>query len=275
MVVVRARFGRQAVPFAIQIQREVVQGRRLVDVRSLFLHHEVLLQRLQELLRRQSVQVLHHPVVVDDGELLGRETHRHEVIVFLIAPVVRILGRLFSPHQCRCRTPVMSVGNVERRHLLERLRDCGDVLVVVNHPELMAEAVVGCHEIIHRLLCRIFRHHRIEHLAFRVSEEHRFDVRIVHPHMLHAVLFLVASRQLMLLDYSVHVIGHVSPHHQAILRLAVHGLGINIITRLVVLHQPALFLEHPEIRYRLVVHPRVVLVGTFREVNLRLDDVIQ
>ena len=139
----------------------------------------------------------------------------------------------------------------------------------------MAEAVVRCHEIIHRLLCRIFRHHRIEHLAFRISEEHRFDVRIVHPHMLHTVFLLVAARQLMLLDYSVHVVGHVSPHHQTILRFAVHGLGINIITRLVVLHQPALFLEHPEVLHRLVVHPRVVLVGTFREVNLRLDDVIQ
>ena len=28
--------------------------------------------------------------------------------------------------------------------------------------------------------------------------------------------------------------------HQSILRLAVHGLGINIVTRFVVLHQPAL-----------------------------------
>ena len=92
--------------------------------------------------------------------------------------------------------------------------------------------------------------------------------------MLHAVLLLVTARQLMLLDHPVHVVGHVSSYHQSILRLAVHGLGINIVTRLVVLHQPALFLEHPEVRYRLVVHTRIMLVRPFRKINFRLDDVV-
>ena len=252
-----------------------MQGCRLVDVRTLFFHYEVLLQRFQERLRSQSVQILHHPVVVDDSKLLGRETYRHEVVVFLVAPMVRILSRLFSTHQCRCRTTVMTVGNVKRRHFLERLCHCLNVLVVVNHPELMAEAVIRCYKVVHRLLSRIFRHYGIQRLVFRISKEHRFDVRIVHPYMLHTVLLLVTARQLMLLDHPVHIVRHVSSYHQSILRLAVHGLGINIVTRFVVLHQPALFLEHPEIRYRLVVHTRIMLVRSLRKVNLRLDDVIQ
>ena len=76
-----------------------MQGRRLVDVRALLLHHEVLLQRFQEFLRRESVQVFYHPVVVDDGELLGRETYRHEVVVFLVAPMIRVLGGLLRTYQ--------------------------------------------------------------------------------------------------------------------------------------------------------------------------------
>ena len=211
--------------------------------------------------------------VVDDSKLLGRETDCHEVVVFLVAPMVRIMSRLFSTHQCRCRTTVMTVGNVKRRHFLERLCHRLNVLVVVNHPELMAEAVIWCHKVIYRLLSRIFRHYGIQRLVFRISKEHRFDVRIVHP--FHAVLLLVTARQLMLLNHPVHIVGHVSSYHQSVLRLAVHGLGVDVITRLFVLHQPSLFLKHPEVRYRLVVHTWVVLIRTLRKVNLRLDDVIQ
>ena len=93
--------------------------------------------------------------------------------------------------------------------------------------------------------------------------------------MLHTVLLLVTARQLMLLNHPVHVVGYISSYHQTILRLAVHSLGINIITRFVVLHQPAFFLEHSEIRYRLIVHTRIMFVCSLREVNLRFNDVIQ
>ena len=41
----------------------------LIDFRTLILNDEILVQRLQELLRTETVQVFHHAVIIQDGEL--------------------------------------------------------------------------------------------------------------------------------------------------------------------------------------------------------------
>ena len=41
----------------------------LVDLSTLILYDEVHMQGSQEFLRRHSVEILHHSVVVEDGEL--------------------------------------------------------------------------------------------------------------------------------------------------------------------------------------------------------------
>ena len=79
----------------------------------------------------------------------------------------------------------------------------------------------------------------------------------------------------MLLDHAIHVVGHVGTDHQSILGLAVHGLRIDVIAFLLVLHQPALLLEQLEVLCRLQIDSGIMLICPHRKINLRLNDMIE
>ena len=139
----------------------------------------------------------------------------------------------------------------------------------------MAEAVDGCDEVVLRRCCCDAGDERIEHGIVGVGEEDRLEVRVVDADVLHAVLFLVAARQLVLLDDAVHVVLNSSSHNKTELRLAVHRLRIDVIHLLAVLLEPALVLELLEVLGSLLIDARVVLACANGEVYLRLDDVIK
>ena len=94
----------------------------------------------------------------------------------------------------------------------------------------MTETVYRGNEVILRLGGSIAHDELVQHLIVGIGEEYRLDIGIVHTHMLHAVLFLVATGQLMLFDVSLLVVVGMGTHHQTILCFPVHGLRINIIT---------------------------------------------
>ena len=52
IVVIGARLGRQAIPLAVQVEGEIVQARRFIDVCTFFFNDEVLAHRFEELRRR-------------------------------------------------------------------------------------------------------------------------------------------------------------------------------------------------------------------------------
>ena len=79
----------------------------------------------------------------------------------------------------------------------------------------------------------------------------------------------------MFLDYAVHVVGHVSPYHDAILGLTLHGLGVYVVMFCSVLYQPAVFLELLKLLLGTLIYPRVIFRNTRLKINLGLDDVIQ
>ena len=79
----------------------------------------------------------------------------------------------------------------------------------------------------------------------------------------------------MLLDAALHIVVDPCAYDEAILRAAVHGLGIDVIFLLVILHEPPLLLEIVEILHGLVVDGGVMLVETGSEVDFGLDDVIE
>ena len=166
------------------------------------------------------------------------------------------------------------VGNIQGRHFAEQFRDAGNISRLVNDPERMAETVVFRDEVIFRIAGCIFGDNLVQFGIVGISKEHRFDIGIIHPDMLHAVLLLVTPCQLMLLDNAIHIIGHIRTDNQAVLCLAVHGLGIHIVTFLLILHQPALFLEHPEIGGSFQINGRIVFIRPDRKVDLRFDDMI-
>ena len=139
----------------------------------------------------------------------------------------------------------------------------------------MAEAVDGRNEVVLGRCCCDAAHECIEHGIVGISEEDRLEVRVVDADMLHAVLFLVATRQLVLLDDAVHVVLNSRSHNKTELRLAVHRLRIDVVHLLAVLLEPALVLELLEVLGSLLIDARVVLACADREVNLGLDDVIK
>ena len=79
----------------------------------------------------------------------------------------------------------------------------------------------------------------------------------------------------MLLDDSVHVVIHVGTHHQSVLCLALHGLGIDVVVVLLVLDEPSLFLELAEVLGGFLVDARVIFAGSLGEINLGFDDMVE
>ena len=238
-------------------------------------HLEILLQRLQEFLRREAVQVLDHAVVVDDGELALREAHGHEVVVFLVAGVVRVLGPLLGAHAGGRGGAVVAVGHVERIDLGgEDLRDPGDRGVVVNHPEGVRELVL-VHELVLGFARGGFCDDGGEFRVVLEGEEDGLDVRILDADMDHAVVFLVLAGQFVLLDLAGGVVVGVGAQDEAVLGPFAHGLGVDIVLLLVVLDEPAFLPPLLEIGDGLVIGGLGVLIGDGVEVDFRLGDVQQ
>ena len=170
---------------------------------------------------------------------------------------------------------MVAIGNIERGHLGKLVGDGLHVLVVVDHPELMTESVDGSNEIVLRLGSGISHDQLIEYRIVGIGEEYRLDVGIVHTDMLHAVFFLIATRELVLLDAAGHIVVGMGTYHETVLRLAIHRLRINIIMFARILNEPALILELLEVLSSLFVHTGVVLGGAYGEVDLGLDDVVE
>ena len=189
--------------------------------------------------------------------------------------MMRILLCLLSPHKSCCRRTVVTIGDIETWHLGELCRDGCDVLVVAHDPELMTEAIDRCDEIILRSGCCIAHQEFVEHGIVRICEEDRFDVGIAYTHVLHAVFLLVTASQLMLLDDSREIVVDVCAHHKTILRLAVHGLRIDVILLLVILLQPSFVLELLEVLGSTLIDTRIVLRRAWLKVDFRFDDMIK
>ena len=144
-----------------------MQPAGLVDLRTFFLYLKVFCEGFQKLFLCQSVQILHHTVVVDDLELAVREGHCHEVIVFLFAVVVRVLSLLLCADKgCSSRT-VVTVSYIEGRDSFKYLGDAVDVLLTVDDPEMMAESVL-CDKVIFGLLSNISAYDAVYFLVVRI-----------------------------------------------------------------------------------------------------------
>ncbi len=139
---------------------------------------------------------------------------------------------------------------------------------------MVAEAVGGS-EVVFGFVLGYFVDYLLKHSVVGERKEYRLNVGIVDADMLHAVLFFVATCELMLLDASFHVVGYICSDHYAVLGAAVHGLCIYVVVLVVVLHEPSVLLECVEVFYSFVVHLGIVLIGARGKVDLRLDDVVE
>ena len=93
----------------------------------------------------------------------------------------------------------MSVGHIEGIHAaVEGGADTADQCVVVNHPEVVTEAVFG-HEVIFGLACGDAAYDLIELSVVTEGEEHRFYVGILDADMYHPVILLVLAGEFVFL----------------------------------------------------------------------------
>ena len=91
--------------------------------------------------------------------------------------------------------------------------------------------------------------------------------------MYHAVLFLVLSCELVLLDLTFSIVISMSADNESVLCAAVHCLCIYIIVWLLVLYKPTFLLPAFEVLYSFVICRLTVLVNDRVEVNFRLCNV--
>ena len=139
---------------------------------------------------------------------------------------------------------------------------------------MVAEAVGGG-EVVFRLAGGHGAYHFFECLVVGEGEEHRLDVGVVDADVLHAVFFLVAAGKLVLFDAAFHIVVNERCYHDAVLCAAVHGLGVDVVVFLLVLHQPAVAAECGEVLHGFVVDLGGVFVGTRGEVYFRLYDMVK
>ena len=139
----------------------------------------------------------------------------------------------------------------------------------------MSKTIPRSDEVINRLFGSVFPNDCIQFRIIGIGKEYRFDIRIVHTNVLHTVFFLITTGKLMLLDDTVHIVRNISAYYQSILSFPVHGLGVNIIVFLAILHQPAFILKQPEVFGSFLINTFIVFIRTNRKVNLGLNDMIK
>ncbi len=166
-----------------------------------------------------------------------------------------ILRLALGAHACGGSRAVVSVGDVERRNPGEDLRDAVVGLPVANHPEVVPETVFGRKVVVRSVVLHHVGHDRVDLGIVGVGEKDRLDVGPLVADVDHAVLLLVGTRELMLLDRPRKVILEVAAHSQTVLRAALHRLRINIVVLLGILLEPARGAPRPEVRDGLVVDP--------------------
>ena len=170
---------------------------------------------------------------------------------------------------------MVTVSDIHCRNLRKDLCDTLDRLFVLNDPERVTESFRSGYEVILRCALGHFCHDSIKVIPVRVGEEYRFHVGIQRTYMFHAVFLFVLTRQLMFLNASLQIVIYPSADNQTILRLAKTRLSVNVVFLLLVLFQPTFDTKTLVLRQRLLIHTRVMLIGTGFKIDLRLDDMIQ
>ena len=190
-----------------------MQTGRFIDFSAFFFYRKILADSSQELFRRQAIQVFYNTVVINNGQLVSRETNGHEVIIFFITGMICILLGFLRSNQSSGGTTMVSVGNIKSGHLSKLLRNGINVFLLINNPESMTKAITGSNEIIYRLFGCIMSDNSIQSSIVRICKEYRFDIGIIHTNMLHTVFFLIATGQLMFLDDTVHIIRYIGTYY--------------------------------------------------------------
>ena len=89
-----------------------MQTGRFIDICTLFFYNKILIQCSKKLFESQPVEVFYYTVIVDDSQLIGRETYSHEIVILFIATMVRVLLCFLGTYQSSSSGTMMPVGNI-------------------------------------------------------------------------------------------------------------------------------------------------------------------
>ena len=93
--------------------------------------------------------------------------------------------------------------------------------------------------------------------------------------MFHAVFFLVAAGEFVLLDSTRIVVVDVRRKDDAVLRVPVHGLGIEVVALALVLHEPTFGDEAFELATSFWIDAGIVLIGALGKIDFGANDVVE
>ena len=166
----------------------------------------------------------------------------------------------------------MAVGNIERGQSVDSARECRDRRFVLDQPELVAHAVVGCD-----IDCGSFRsgagEQRVDRWRLRIGEHDRAGLRVDRLDLAHAVVFLHRRRQLVLADAVLGVGAERGHRGEAGLDAVAPRQPVDVVAGRLVAHEHAGVDHAPKIFAGLRVDRGVMKIDRRIEVDLRLGDV--
>ena len=180
---------------------------------------------MQKLFWRQSVEVAHHAIVVNNLELGCRESYCKEEVVLFIACMIGICLGFLMPYKRGGSRTMMSVSNIQCRHIGKFGRNGIYGCLAIYDPEVVAETVIG-YEVILGLGGGYALDDVVEHIVVFKGEEHRLDIGILGAYVFHTIFFFVSACHLEFLDDTIEVVVNVGCYHKSVLSTAVHSLGI-------------------------------------------------
>ena len=245
-----------------------------VDFSAFFFNDEVFSYSSEEFFFCETVQIFNYAVVVDDVELVVRETNCQEVVVFFVATVVRVVAAFFVANKSSSSRAVVTVSDIECWKFSEEFSDASDSSIVFDYPEVVTETVRS-YEVVFRSVSYCFSNDSVDFVDVWVCEEYRFNVSIVDANVFHTVFFFIATSKLVFFDFASHIVVNVSTYAKTILSFAVHCLSVNVVALFFVLNEPATILPELEVFSSFVVHHWFVFVSTNWEVDFWFDDVVE
>src|SRR5262245_45874232 len=184
---------------------------------------------LQKIFRRVVVEVFNHTVVRQNAQLVRREDHALEKVVFLVGGVCDILRAQRLAGAARALGAVVAVGDVERRNLAESF----DQLLVHLHgraPDGVYDFVRG-DKIEKRLGGDDPPRQLLDHRVRAMGQKDGAGLRADREHVTRAVVLFVLARTLVFEDRVVVVLVYRAERDQAGLRAPRHYQSINIEPR--------------------------------------------
>ena len=267
--------GVERIPTAAKIERKLVGVFGTEVFGAAIAHFEIFLEPAEQFVGSQSVEVAHHAVVVENRELLGGEAHGQVVVVFLAAGVFGVGLGASGAHARRRSGTMVAVGNVEGIHGAKLAGDGLEVGRRVDQPEGVTETVDVGHEIIEWFLLGDSLDEGLECVIVPIGQKGGTDVGVGGGEVPHAVVFFVAAGEFVLLDATGIVVVDVRRKDDAILRVPVHGLGIEVVALALVLHEPTFGDEAFELATSFGIDARIVLIGALGKIDFGANDVVE